>query len=107
MSVKNVPPHFFRLTAFVLRSFSQAREFIFVDDEELNSTFSWIASKQLDTGCFRKHGKLFNKGLKVRMTLQDKTLTILAPSKCIPLTSLGFYEELGYKCSSRSRRTLQ
>nr|BAJ05271.1 alpha-2-macroglobulin [Diadumene lineata] len=56
------------LTAFVVRSFSQARPFIFVDAEEIKSTLNWIKSKQLDTGCFRKHGQLFHKALKGGVT---------------------------------------
>ena len=57
-------PH--RLTAFVLRSFAQARPFIFVDGDELKHTQNWITRNQNpQSGCFRKSGRLFNKRLKV------------------------------------------
>ena len=57
-------PH--RLTAFVLRSFAQARPFIFVDGDELKHTQNWITRNQNpQSGCFRKSGSLFNKRLKV------------------------------------------
>lgn len=52
------------LTAFVLRSFAQAKRFIFIDSEELKQTANWITSKQLANGCFPKYGRLFNKRLK-------------------------------------------
>ena len=57
--------NFDRLTSFVLKSFSQARQFIFIDDKELIATIKWIESNQLETGCFRKYGNLFLKELKV------------------------------------------
>ncbi|KAK3727995.1 hypothetical protein QZH41_015943 [Actinostola sp. cb2023] len=76
------------LTAFVLRSFSQARQFIFVDDEEIKFTTKWIVSKQLDTGCFKKHGKLFHKELKggvsTPVTLTAYVLISLLESKINP-----------------------
>ena len=57
-------PH--RLTAFVLRSFAQARPFIFVDRDELKQTQDWITKYQNpQDGCFKKSGSLFNKRLKV------------------------------------------
>ncbi len=49
----------------MLRSFAQARPFIFVDPDELKHTQSWITNKQLVNGCFPKYGRLFNKRLKV------------------------------------------
>ncbi|KAK3727992.1 hypothetical protein QZH41_015940, partial [Actinostola sp. cb2023] len=54
------------LTAFVLRSFTRARQFIFVDEKEISSITRWIISKQQRywTGCFPKHGQVFHKGLK-------------------------------------------
>ncbi|KAK3727994.1 hypothetical protein QZH41_015942, partial [Actinostola sp. cb2023] len=76
------------LTAFVLRSFSQARQFILVDDEEIKFTTKWIESKQLDTGCFKKQGRLFNKGLKggvsTPVTLTAYVLISLLESKVNP-----------------------
>ena len=57
-------PH--RLTAFVLRSFVQARPFIFVDRDELKDTQDWITKNQnSQSGCFRKSGSLIHKHLKV------------------------------------------
>ena len=60
-----------RLTAFVLRSFSQARRFIFVDEEELKATTAWITKHQQPNGCFPKVGRLFNKRMKVRIPLNS------------------------------------
>jgi len=56
------------LTSFVLRSFSQARQFVFIDDKEIQSIRKWVESKQLNNGCFKKHGTLLRKELKVLFT---------------------------------------
>ncbi|MGI5835835.1 MAG: alpha-2-macroglobulin family protein [Chloroflexota bacterium] len=44
------------LTAFVLKSFSQAKELIYVDDEVLNSAASWVAQHQQPDGSFEPVG---------------------------------------------------
>ncbi|KAM7438499.1 endopeptidase inhibitor [Porites harrisoni] len=63
------------LTAFVLRSFAQARPFIFVDGDELKHTQNWITRNQNpQSGCFRKSGRLFNKRLKGGVS-DEATLT--------------------------------
>ncbi|CAH3159931.1 unnamed protein product [Porites lobata] len=63
------------LTAFVLRSFAQARPFIFVDRDELKQTQDWITKYQNpQDGCFKKSGSLFNKRLKGGVS-DEATLT--------------------------------
>ncbi|KAK3754169.1 hypothetical protein QZH41_007962 [Actinostola sp. cb2023] len=80
------------LTAFVLRSFSQARQFIFVDEKEIVSITRWIKSKQLDTGCFEKYGELFVKELKggvsTSATLTAYVVISLLESKVNPKSNV-------------------
>ncbi|NXY18288.1 OVOS protein, partial [Atrichornis clamosus] len=52
------------LTAFVYRSFAQARRLIYIDDHVQSQTLMWLASKQKQDGCFRSVGTLFNNALK-------------------------------------------
>ncbi|KAF4529926.1 hypothetical protein B566_EDAN016556 [Ephemera danica] len=52
------------LTAFVVKSFAQARKYIFVDVNDLKLSTSWIINKQLENGCFPFVGKVFHKDMK-------------------------------------------
>ncbi|XP_075207729.1 alpha-2-macroglobulin-like [Anomaloglossus baeobatrachus] len=52
------------LTGFVVKSFSKARPYIFIDESHLNHSFSWLKKIQQDTGCFRSVGRLFNNAMK-------------------------------------------
>uniref|UniRef100_A0A803K6Y1 Alpha-2-macroglobulin-like 1 n=1 Tax=Xenopus tropicalis TaxID=8364 RepID=A0A803K6Y1_XENTR len=52
------------LTAFVVKSFSKARPYIFIDGDHLNHSFSWLKDKRQRSGCFRSVGKLFNNAMK-------------------------------------------
>ncbi|XP_031239919.1 murinoglobulin-1-like [Mastomys coucha] len=52
------------LTAFVLKSFAQARAFIFIDESHITHAFTWLSQQQKDNGCFRSSGSLFNNAMK-------------------------------------------
>ncbi|XP_038176281.1 murinoglobulin-1-like isoform X2 [Arvicola amphibius] len=52
------------LTAFVLKSFAQARAFIFIDETHITHAFTWLSKQQQDNGCFRSSGSLFNNAMK-------------------------------------------
>ncbi|KAM7335442.1 hypothetical protein ACRRTK_005919 [Alexandromys fortis] len=52
------------LTAFVLKSFTQARAFIFIDETHVTHAFTWLSKQQQDNGCFRSSGSLFNNAMK-------------------------------------------
>ncbi|XP_050717837.1 pregnancy zone protein-like isoform X3 [Eriocheir sinensis] len=52
------------LTAFVLKSFAQARDNIQVDEEKLNETRSWLMKQQDTEGCFITVGKVLHKGMQ-------------------------------------------
>ncbi|XP_071327810.1 alpha-2-macroglobulin-like isoform X1 [Trachinotus anak] len=52
------------LTAFVLRSFSKAQSFIYIDPNNIDASKTWLESIQRDNGCFEQIGKLFNNRMK-------------------------------------------
>ncbi|NWX09695.1 A2ML1 protein, partial [Caloenas nicobarica] len=52
------------LTAFVLKSFGQARAYVAIEERHITDALSWLQKKQLGTGCFRSVGKLFNNALQ-------------------------------------------
>ncbi|XP_051788069.1 alpha-2-macroglobulin-like protein 1 isoform X1 [Erpetoichthys calabaricus] len=52
------------LTAFVMKSFSSARRFIFIDPAHISDAKKWLGKHQLENGCFQNVGKLFHSGMK-------------------------------------------
>ncbi|NWR72929.1 A2ML1 protein, partial [Centropus unirufus] len=55
------------LTAFVAKSFSQARKYIYVDDNIIQVALRWLEKNQLPSGCFTTKGTLFHSSLKGSM----------------------------------------
>ncbi|NXT08606.1 A2ML1 protein, partial [Prunella fulvescens] len=51
------------LTALVLKTFSQARDFIHIDEQNIKDAASALIKSQAPSGCFKSVGKLFNNGL--------------------------------------------
>lgn len=52
------------LTAFVLKTFSQARKYIFIEEAHITQALLWLSQKQKDNGCFRSSGSLLNNAIK-------------------------------------------
>ncbi|XP_073757041.1 C3 and PZP-like alpha-2-macroglobulin domain-containing protein 8 isoform X4 [Callorhinus ursinus] len=52
------------LTAFVLKSFAQARSFIFIDPQELAAAKGWIVRQQQVDGSFPAVGRILNKDIQ-------------------------------------------
>ncbi|XP_059686166.1 alpha-2-macroglobulin-like protein 1 [Gavia stellata] len=52
------------LTAFVLKSFGQARAYVAIEERHITDALHWLQKKQRETGCFRSVGKLFNNALQ-------------------------------------------
>ncbi|NXI62426.1 A2ML1 protein, partial [Anseranas semipalmata] len=52
------------LTAFVLKSFGQARAYVAIEERHITDAQHWLQKQQLKTGCFRSVGKLFNNALQ-------------------------------------------
>nr|BAK64111.1 alpha-2 macroglobulin [Hasarius adansoni] len=73
------------LTAFVLRSFGQARRFMNVDENDLSATRSWILKKQFENGCFIPSGTVLNKEMKGGLSSSEQSL---APLTAYVLISL-------------------
>uniref|UniRef100_A0A8C5Q7W1 Alpha-macroglobulin-like TED domain-containing protein n=1 Tax=Leptobrachium leishanense TaxID=445787 RepID=A0A8C5Q7W1_9ANUR len=53
------------LTAFVLKSFKQASDFIYIDDQHIQKGIKWLEGQQKPDGSFRATGRLLNNALKV------------------------------------------
>ncbi|NXU19181.1 A2ML1 protein, partial [Pardalotus punctatus] len=52
------------LTAFVLKSFGQARAYVAIEERHITDALRWLQQHQSDSGCFRSVGKLFNNALQ-------------------------------------------
>ncbi|XP_071547683.1 alpha-2-macroglobulin-like protein 1 [Panulirus ornatus] len=66
------------LTAFVLKSFVQAKKFILVDEAALETTSSWLRMKQDEDGCFLRVGKVIHKALKGGIVGNDSSIPLTA-----------------------------
>ncbi|GIY30102.1 hypothetical protein CDAR_6902 [Caerostris darwini] len=73
------------LTAFVVRSFGQARKFIDIDAQDLSHSTSWILQRQFENGCFEPSGKVIHKAMKGGLTDGEHSL---APLTAYVLISL-------------------
>uniref|UniRef100_A0A0K0DQ80 A2M domain-containing protein n=1 Tax=Angiostrongylus cantonensis TaxID=6313 RepID=A0A0K0DQ80_ANGCA len=52
------------LTAFVVRSFAQARSYIFVDPSVLTKSIAFLNGQQMETGAFAEHGEVHHKDMQ-------------------------------------------
>ncbi|XP_036005772.1 alpha-2-macroglobulin-like protein 1 isoform X1 [Fundulus heteroclitus] len=52
------------LTAFVMKSFSGARIYIYVDPQHIKDARTWLSGLQKSDGCFTSVGKLFHNSMK-------------------------------------------
>lgn len=58
------------LTAYVIRSFYQASQFIDVDFEDLQRSVDWLKGLQKVSGCFLSVGKLCHKDMLVSVNFE-------------------------------------
>ncbi|XP_067949557.1 CD109 antigen-like [Watersipora subatra] len=77
------------LTAFVVKSFQQAKSFIFVDEEIISKAVGWIIRRQNSDGSFPEPGRILHKGMTGGGASSDVTLTafVLIAISDIPQTS--------------------
>ncbi|XP_067949555.1 CD109 antigen-like [Watersipora subatra] len=77
------------LTAFVVKSFQQAKSFIFVDEEIISKAVGWIIRRQNSDGSFPEPGRIIHKGMTGGGASSDVTLTafVLIAISDIPQTS--------------------
>ncbi|GIY10891.1 murinoglobulin-1 [Caerostris darwini] len=66
------------LTAFVLRSFYEAKRYITIDDNVLNEMQKWIVSRQQEDGCFPNVGEIIDKGIQGGLEKEKNTGAITA-----------------------------
>ncbi|NXO70635.1 A2ML1 protein, partial [Phainopepla nitens] len=52
------------LTAFVLKSFGQARAYVAIEERHITDALQWLRQHQRKSGCFRSVGTLFNNALQ-------------------------------------------
>ncbi|NWT94212.1 A2ML1 protein, partial [Urocynchramus pylzowi] len=52
------------LTAFVLKSFGQARAYVAIEERHITDALQWLQQRQKKSGCFHSVGKLFNNALQ-------------------------------------------
>ncbi|WKX89877.1 hypothetical protein Q1695_009039 [Nippostrongylus brasiliensis] len=52
------------LSAFVVRSFAQARAYIFVDPTVLTKSIAFLNGQQMETGAFAEHGEIHHKAMQ-------------------------------------------
>ncbi|NXM16131.1 A2ML1 protein, partial [Ploceus nigricollis] len=52
------------LTAFVLKSFGQARAYVAIEERHITDALRWLEQRQKKSGCFQSMGKLFNNALQ-------------------------------------------
>ncbi|TTO95313.1 Alpha-2-macroglobulin [Bagarius yarrelli] len=52
------------LTAFVLKTFGKAQDYIFIDPQSINKATQWLINMQRTDGCFTQQGLLFDNRMK-------------------------------------------
>jgi CD109 antigen len=88
------------LTAFVLKSFAQAKELIFIDDAILEEAMDWLISHQNSDGSFEPVGFVHHQemlgGLKGKTALTAYTAIALmeASEKTSSARAVGYLEEM-------------
>ncbi|XP_076059567.1 alpha-2-macroglobulin-like protein 1 [Oratosquilla oratoria] len=65
------------LTAFVIKTYALAKQYIFIDEKDLTKSIKWLETLQSNSGCFVSKGKVFNKAMKggVGVVTSDTPLT--------------------------------
>uniref|UniRef100_UPI003F5D4FAA ovostatin-like precursor n=1 Tax=Pongo abelii TaxID=9601 RepID=UPI003F5D4FAA len=63
------------LTAFVYKSFAQAKRYIYIDDKVQSQTLIWLLNIQKPDGCFLNFGNVFNNALKGK---EDNEISLTA-----------------------------
>lgn len=53
------------MTAFVVRSFHQAKEFMEIDDDVMANALEWLAKQQKADGSFGEPGEVHHKAMQV------------------------------------------
>lgn len=76
------------LTAFVVKTLGESRNLITVDEANLQTSVSWIISKQLENGCFLLIGNVFHKDMQGGLP-DDESSPALTAYIMLSLTASG------------------
>nr|XP_022323516.1 CD109 antigen-like isoform X2 [Crassostrea virginica] len=63
------------LTAFVVKSFSQAADFITIDENVVQKAVTWLVSQQNENGTFREPGRVLHKEMQGGSASGERALT--------------------------------
>ncbi|XP_011874735.1 PREDICTED: alpha-2-macroglobulin-like protein 1 isoform X2 [Vollenhovia emeryi] len=77
------------LTAFVIKSFAQAKGIIHIDERDLKISVKWMVKKQLENGCFPVIGRVFHKDMKGGLQDDDNSSSALTAYILISLLESG------------------
>ncbi|XP_011171215.1 alpha-2-macroglobulin-like protein 1 isoform X3 [Solenopsis invicta] len=77
------------LTAFVIKSFAQAKNIIHIDERDLKISVKWMVKKQLENGCFPVIGRVFHKDMKGGLQDDDNSSSALTAYILISLLESG------------------
>ncbi|XP_066592787.1 alpha-2-macroglobulin-like protein 1 isoform X2 [Prorops nasuta] len=77
------------LTAFVVKSFAQARSIIHIDERDLKLSVKWLMKKQLENGCFPVVGRVFHKEMKGGLQEDDSSSPALTAYILVSLLESG------------------
>ncbi|XP_058808317.1 pregnancy zone protein-like isoform X2 [Phymastichus coffea] len=77
------------LTAFVVKSFAQARALIQIDERDLKLSVKWMVRRQLENGCFPVVGQVFHKDMKGGLREEDGSSSALTAYVLIALLESG------------------
>jgi len=56
---------YYRLTAFVVKSFAQASDAITIDEDTVINAVRWLVKQQTEMGNYREPGKVLHKAMQV------------------------------------------
>ncbi|XP_063615136.1 alpha-2-macroglobulin-like protein 1 [Penaeus indicus] len=79
------------LTAFVLRSFAQASDYITIDDHDLQMSANWLLRLQMDDGCFRSVGHVHHTAMKGGLGSTSSSAVPLSAYVVIALSEAGHF----------------
>nr|UCK81476.1 alpha-2-macroglobulin-like protein [Arenicola marina] len=77
------------LTAFVVKSFAEARPFIYISDDDLYMSIEWIRSRQLENGCFPQIGRVIHSDMKGGLSASGENPAPLTAFVLVALLEAG------------------
>ncbi|KFM56606.1 Pregnancy zone protein, partial [Stegodyphus mimosarum] len=93
------------LTAFVLKSFGQARRFMDIDENDLAISSQWILNRQFENGCFEPSGRILHKDMKGGLNEGEQSLAPLTAYILISLLESGA-ESLNHTAAKNALKCL-